>query len=201
MCSSSPPRLFLSLCAALTERPFYEEWWFLLVMALVGLILILVLVFTLLLHGHSTKYKACSTGVWLRLSNVTLYRVTQWCHSYNCVATSRLSYTKDNCLFACVCCFFYVSHTYIVPVRVNRLTTCTIHWFITVSSTLCEKLRHASVQLYCLRSKIACSSRVPAAPLPPVRPYERGKQGQPCSFGENSILKHLRKKDLTEAPL
>ncbi|KAI3352479.1 hypothetical protein L3Q82_005431 [Scortum barcoo] len=46
----------------LSERPFYEEWWFLLVMALVGLILILVLVFTLLLHGHSTKYKACGTG-------------------------------------------------------------------------------------------------------------------------------------------
>lgn len=51
--------------AALTERPFYEEWWFLLVMALVGLILILVLVFTLLLHGQSTKYKACGTGVCL----------------------------------------------------------------------------------------------------------------------------------------
>lgn len=50
---------------ALSERPFYEEWWFLLVMALVGLILILVLVFTLLLHGHSTKYKACGTGWWL----------------------------------------------------------------------------------------------------------------------------------------
>uniref|UniRef100_A0A4W6FY19 Sidekick cell adhesion molecule 1 n=1 Tax=Lates calcarifer TaxID=8187 RepID=A0A4W6FY19_LATCA len=49
--------------AALSERPFYEEWWFLLVMALVGLILILVLVFTLLLHGHSTKYKACGTGL------------------------------------------------------------------------------------------------------------------------------------------
>ncbi|XP_017262335.1 protein sidekick-1 isoform X1 [Kryptolebias marmoratus] len=48
--------------AALSERPFYEEWWFLLVMALVGLILILVLVFTLLLHGNSTKYKACGTG-------------------------------------------------------------------------------------------------------------------------------------------
>uniref|UniRef100_A0A8C4ZXH8 Sidekick cell adhesion molecule 1 n=1 Tax=Gadus morhua TaxID=8049 RepID=A0A8C4ZXH8_GADMO len=44
-------------------RPFYEEWWFLLVMALISLILILVLVFTLLLHGHGTKYKACSTGL------------------------------------------------------------------------------------------------------------------------------------------
>ncbi|CAJ1053978.1 protein sidekick-1-like isoform X2 [Xyrichtys novacula] len=48
--------------AALSERPFYEEWWFLLVMALVGLILILVLVFTLLLHGHNTKYKSCGSG-------------------------------------------------------------------------------------------------------------------------------------------
>uniref|UniRef100_A0A672ZLG2 Sidekick cell adhesion molecule 1a n=1 Tax=Sphaeramia orbicularis TaxID=375764 RepID=A0A672ZLG2_9TELE len=48
--------------AALTDRPFYEEWWFLLVMALVGLILILVLVFTLLLHGHNSKYKTCGTG-------------------------------------------------------------------------------------------------------------------------------------------
>lgn len=49
----------------MSDRPFYEEWWFLLVMALVGLILILVLVFTLLLHGHSSKYKACGTGAWL----------------------------------------------------------------------------------------------------------------------------------------
>ncbi|XP_037546465.1 protein sidekick-1 [Nematolebias whitei] len=56
---SSTPSVAL---AALSERPFYEEWWFLLVMALVGLILILVLVFTLLLHGNSTKYKACGTG-------------------------------------------------------------------------------------------------------------------------------------------
>ncbi|XP_056136412.1 protein sidekick-1-like [Lampris incognitus] len=48
--------------AALTEHPFYEEWWFLVVMALVGLILILVVVFTLLLHGQGSKYKACSTG-------------------------------------------------------------------------------------------------------------------------------------------
>lgn len=61
----------LLLPAALTERPFYEEWWFLLVMALVGLILILVLVFTLLLHGQSTKYKACGTGVWSFCSNVS----------------------------------------------------------------------------------------------------------------------------------
>lgn len=49
--------------AALSERPFYEEWWFLLVMALVGLILILILVFTLLLHGQSSRFKACGTGL------------------------------------------------------------------------------------------------------------------------------------------
>ncbi|KAK7929046.1 hypothetical protein WMY93_005441 [Mugilogobius chulae] len=48
--------------AAQSSRPFYEEWWFLLVMALVGLILVLVLVFALLLHGHSSKYKSCSSG-------------------------------------------------------------------------------------------------------------------------------------------
>lgn len=57
---SSP---LLSLPAALLDRPFYEEWWFLLIMALIGLILILVLVFTLLLRGQSAKYKACSTGL------------------------------------------------------------------------------------------------------------------------------------------
>lgn len=50
--------------AALSERPFYEEWWFLLVMALVGLILILILVFTLLLHGQNTRFKACGTGLY-----------------------------------------------------------------------------------------------------------------------------------------
>lgn len=61
----------MSLCVpvALSERPFYEEWWFLLVMALVGLILILVLVFTLLLHGNSTKYKACGTGLNLTVAS------------------------------------------------------------------------------------------------------------------------------------
>lgn len=48
--------------AAQSLRPFYEEWWFLLVMALVGLILVLVLVFALLLHGHSSKYRSCSSG-------------------------------------------------------------------------------------------------------------------------------------------
>ncbi|XP_014835531.1 PREDICTED: protein sidekick-1-like, partial [Poecilia mexicana] len=63
--------------AAMSERPFYEEWWFLLVMALVGLILILVLVFTLLLHGHSTKYKACGTGLCFSYSTFKSFR----CHN------------------------------------------------------------------------------------------------------------------------
>lgn len=47
---------------AQTEAPFYEEWWFLLVMALSSLILILLVVFALVLHGQSKKYKNCSTG-------------------------------------------------------------------------------------------------------------------------------------------
>uniref|UniRef100_A0AAZ3SLC9 Fibronectin type-III domain-containing protein n=1 Tax=Oncorhynchus tshawytscha TaxID=74940 RepID=A0AAZ3SLC9_ONCTS len=48
--------------AALWDRPFYEEWWFLLVLSLIGLIMILMLVFSLLLHGHNHKYRSCSTG-------------------------------------------------------------------------------------------------------------------------------------------
>uniref|UniRef100_A0A8B9F4D2 Sidekick cell adhesion molecule 1 n=1 Tax=Amazona collaria TaxID=241587 RepID=A0A8B9F4D2_9PSIT len=48
--------------SAQTEAPFYEEWWFLLVMALSSLILILLVVFALVLHGQSKKYKNCSAG-------------------------------------------------------------------------------------------------------------------------------------------
>uniref|UniRef100_A0A4W5NYF9 Sidekick cell adhesion molecule 2 n=1 Tax=Hucho hucho TaxID=62062 RepID=A0A4W5NYF9_9TELE len=36
--------------------PFYEEWWFLVVIALVGLIFILLLVFILIIRGQSKKY-------------------------------------------------------------------------------------------------------------------------------------------------
>nr|XP_045038349.2 protein sidekick-2 isoform X2 [Desmodus rotundus] len=36
--------------------PFYEEWWFLVVIALVGLIFILLLVFVLIIRGQSKKY-------------------------------------------------------------------------------------------------------------------------------------------------
>lgn len=53
--------------SAQTEAPFYEEWWFLLVMALSSLILILLVVFALVLHGQSKKYKNCSTGKALAL--------------------------------------------------------------------------------------------------------------------------------------
>ncbi|XP_036384090.1 protein sidekick-1 isoform X2 [Megalops cyprinoides] len=48
--------------SAQSETPFYEEWWFLIVMALCGLILILVVIFGLVLHGQSKKYKSCGTG-------------------------------------------------------------------------------------------------------------------------------------------
>ncbi|XP_014466304.3 protein sidekick-1 isoform X2 [Alligator mississippiensis] len=48
--------------SAQTETPFYEEWWFLLVMALSSLILILLVAFALVLHGQNKKYKNCSTG-------------------------------------------------------------------------------------------------------------------------------------------
>ncbi|KAI1233713.1 Protein sidekick-1, partial [Lamprotornis superbus] len=48
--------------SAQAEAPFYEEWWFLLVMALSSLILILLVVFALVLHGQSKKYKNCNGG-------------------------------------------------------------------------------------------------------------------------------------------
>nr|XP_034986871.1 protein sidekick-1 isoform X4 [Zootoca vivipara] len=48
--------------SAHTESPFYEEWWFLLVMALCSIILILMVVFALILHGQTKKYQNCNTG-------------------------------------------------------------------------------------------------------------------------------------------
>ncbi|XP_061455411.1 protein sidekick-1 isoform X4 [Rhineura floridana] len=47
--------------SARTESPFYEEWWFLLVIALCSLILILLVVFALILHGQTKKYRNCNT--------------------------------------------------------------------------------------------------------------------------------------------
>ncbi|XP_076865315.1 protein sidekick-1 isoform X2 [Brachyhypopomus gauderio] len=58
--------------SAQLETPFYEEWWFLLVLALCGLILLLVLVFGLVLHGQSRKYKSCGTAVSTMEESVTL---------------------------------------------------------------------------------------------------------------------------------
>ncbi|XP_073931562.1 protein sidekick-1 isoform X1 [Castor canadensis] len=48
--------------SAQVETPFYEEWWFLLVMALSLLIITLLVAFALVLRRQSRKYKDCSTG-------------------------------------------------------------------------------------------------------------------------------------------
>uniref|UniRef100_A0A8D2IZ62 Sidekick cell adhesion molecule 1 n=1 Tax=Varanus komodoensis TaxID=61221 RepID=A0A8D2IZ62_VARKO len=48
--------------SAHTESPFYEEWWFLLVMALCSLLVILLVVFALILHSQTKKYRSCSSG-------------------------------------------------------------------------------------------------------------------------------------------
>lgn len=45
------------------DAPFYEEWWFLLVMALSSLVVLLLVAFALVLHGQNRKYRSCSTGV------------------------------------------------------------------------------------------------------------------------------------------
>lgn len=52
----------LSVDVALSETPFYEEWWFLIVMALISLLFILMVVFGLLLLGRNKKYRSCGTG-------------------------------------------------------------------------------------------------------------------------------------------
>lgn len=120
--------------AAMSDRPFYEEWWFLLVMALVGLILILVLVFTLLLHGHSSKYKACGTGAWL------------WCfRGVRAAGCIKLCSNKDTCLFSFIIkmdpVFSAFSHTQIVPLSLSRLLTWIVHRFIKLSSSYCWSWR------------------------------------------------------------
>ncbi|KAJ0001330.1 hypothetical protein NQD34_006350 [Periophthalmus magnuspinnatus] len=51
----SPSAPFPSISAQKVS-PFYEEWWFLVVIALVGLIFILLLVFILIIRGQSKKY-------------------------------------------------------------------------------------------------------------------------------------------------
>uniref|UniRef100_A0A4W3K1G6 Sidekick cell adhesion molecule 1 n=1 Tax=Callorhinchus milii TaxID=7868 RepID=A0A4W3K1G6_CALMI len=48
--------------AQMANPPFYEEWWFLVVIALCSLILILLMVFGLVLHGQSKKYKNNNAG-------------------------------------------------------------------------------------------------------------------------------------------
>ncbi|XP_066545960.1 protein sidekick-1 [Amia ocellicauda] len=51
-----------TVMSAQSEPPFYEEWWFLIVMALCGLIFILLVVFGLVLHGQSKRYRSCEAG-------------------------------------------------------------------------------------------------------------------------------------------
>lgn len=48
--------------------PFYEEWWFLVVVALVGLIFILLLVFILIIRGQSKKYAKKSDSGMINMS-------------------------------------------------------------------------------------------------------------------------------------
>ncbi|XP_039734833.1 protein sidekick-1 [Pteropus medius] len=54
--------------SAQVDTPFYEEWWFLLVMALSSLVVLLLVAFALVLHGQNRKYRSCSAGK--GLSNV-----------------------------------------------------------------------------------------------------------------------------------
>uniref|UniRef100_A0A673I6Y0 Protein sidekick-1-like n=1 Tax=Sinocyclocheilus rhinocerous TaxID=307959 RepID=A0A673I6Y0_9TELE len=59
--------------SAQQDTPFYEEWWFLIVLALCGLILLLLVVFGLVLHGQNRKYKSCGTEEPIKHSFVNHY--------------------------------------------------------------------------------------------------------------------------------
>ncbi|XP_058141692.1 protein sidekick-1 isoform X1 [Dasypus novemcinctus] len=48
--------------SAQVETPFYEQWWFLVLTALAGLVLVLLLALALVLHGQNRKYKSCGPG-------------------------------------------------------------------------------------------------------------------------------------------
>lgn len=70
------------MCSAQKVSPFYEEWWFLVVIALVGLIFILLLVFILIIRGQSKKYtKKAESGLSAKLS-VTVAKPAIGCPSY-----------------------------------------------------------------------------------------------------------------------
>lgn len=63
-------------CSAQKVSPFYEEWWFLVVIALVGLIFILLLVFILIIRGQSKKYtKKADSGETLGVASEVLPRL------------------------------------------------------------------------------------------------------------------------------
>uniref|UniRef100_A0A452IWN8 Uncharacterized protein n=1 Tax=Gopherus agassizii TaxID=38772 RepID=A0A452IWN8_9SAUR len=78
------PSIPSAAVSAQMETPFYEEWWFLLVMALSSLILILLVVFALVLHGQSKKYKNCSTGeIVAPFQTLSCHGYEDICNKYN----------------------------------------------------------------------------------------------------------------------
>lgn len=83
--------------------PFYEEWWFLVVIALVGLIFILLLVFILIIRGQSKKYtKKADSGKKLSLSvcccNLS-YRLEFVCLSDSSAETGMLMTAHPRSIF------------------------------------------------------------------------------------------------------
>uniref|UniRef100_A0AAX7UJY2 Sidekick cell adhesion molecule 2a n=1 Tax=Astatotilapia calliptera TaxID=8154 RepID=A0AAX7UJY2_ASTCA len=64
--------------------PFYEEWWFLVVIALVGLIFILLLIFILIIRGQSKKYtKKADSGMKHTLNSANISGSLSVCNPGN----------------------------------------------------------------------------------------------------------------------
>lgn len=75
--------------------PFYEEWWFLVVIALVGLIFILLLVFILIIRGQSKKYtKKTDSGGSIGQGKYTRNRSAISLYYADCLSADSMKWTQ-----------------------------------------------------------------------------------------------------------
>lgn len=88
----------MSVVVALSETPFYEEWWFLIVMALISLIFILMVVFGLLMLGQNKKYRSCGTGRTYKNHHCYDYYKRNWL--YSCISLILIQYLYTDFIYS-----------------------------------------------------------------------------------------------------
>lgn len=83
-CAKYQILISIILVSAQKVSPFYEEWWFLVVIALVGLIFILLLIFILIIRGQSKKYtKKADSGMKHTLNSANISGSLSVCNPGN----------------------------------------------------------------------------------------------------------------------